>query len=1350
MPCSYSIQARHNSTIIKLKERKPHYQIVAYNDTDVYKFKIHNENAENITIILNSITGDADMQVKGLNNSIQMGSYNDGYSPDVITITRDDNPEKTLVGEYNISVRGATFSSYSILYYTYESGRATNPDNSSEIKPITSDIIELETGKIIKDFVIEYKNTTNYKVYSYNPKILETQDGMDIRITLTPEHSEYKIYVLFDILNVQFNSSDFYEPITNYIWKSNYNNEIIIKKNDEQYKKNQIYYIFVVPIYTNNNFEALWFNTTGKNSTGFYLNSLYYLGVTNEVYPFLLQESYPSSISLDSNYISQIFWYYHYNISNPVSISLNVYYGRVDIYVDFKWQQDLSNSATAIKVLDTTSTFFTIPPAKLKENSQGYPSVPIYILVKKSSALDSQFLLSVKSSADKPELLIPGNIRQDSLLVAENKYFFFYLRKGSSAVVNVGFKYGYGDLYFNIFKFNNFTDTGTSNFKYPNRTNYMYKSQDSYMGESFAITQEMLKDCESTCKVLIALEGSYLGSNDDKIEYSLSYYQNALTINQNQPYRNQVNRSEMKFFRVYFPKNTKNIYISLTNMPGDADLYVNYGEDLPSLENFVWSSATPNSEFVDFNLNDNFFAANKKTDISGNYTIMVYGFSATTFTLYITSHPKKIISLEENSPASCSTTKENDSCYFRFDNLQDFYSGDIVYGVDENSVSSPNANDDLKLIVNTDFIYGKGFIYVKLYNNTDYDILQDFPDEKNYDYSNINSNIRNFLRMNIKANDPKINSKSSILITVKCIDKCFFDLMATKQYRSSFLYLDYSRENIFYVSNAENKKNLFIYYNNKQGDIDVFVRALEGKANVKIYTNTTISSQAATQISYKVNELENFISEYPQKEVIHKPIASSNLTLYDNLYFEVNPFNDYTFIIRLTYQHQWTKINLGKSNVFKINPEKKRFYGYFHMHDVYDNVLLTISVNQRNLTAYAYVKYVLYEKSDKNKDTSNSYSNINPNNNNMVNIDNKEFDVVPSENDNDYRGNNLNLMKLIAFRLPKIPKEKLTEKKLVKVLFTVHIFDFNNLSSEAASSANYDNIELQIMASPEIKNVIQSVIPQKTLYYSLLDNIDKNNSTLHIYDLKRQNATHNTLYVEISSCKGVVDILISKNVINSIEDAQNNLLSPVSIQNSNGRAVYKFANIDSEHFYMMLKGKQVIDYECLPNEQNIIKKSCGEDGKTNSSNVLVYYYTTKSEDEKIQVMVPQNSIVYEVMDSRSIKIKWTPLIEVNEESLNNQEKVKYTPADYEIYISNSLMDYVYMDSVCYLNNMKVSNLKNEIYSNNSEAKIFGLRPNEKYFINILAKKKDFSDVVAYKSIEVILERTGPSRFTMSK
>ena len=117
------------------------------------------------------------------------------------------------------------------------------------------------------------------------------------------------------------------------------------------------------------------------------------------------------------------------------------------------------------------------------------------------------------------------------------------------------------------------------------------------------------------------------------------------------------------------------------------------------------------------------------------------------------------------------------------------------------------------------------------------------------------------------------------------------------------------------------------------------------------------------------------------------------------------------------------------------------------------------------------------------------------------------------------------------------------------------------------------------------------------------------------------------------------------------------------------------------------------------------------------------------------------------MDSSTLRLKWSPLIDILVNDYNN-ESFKKTNAEYIVYISNSISDYFYMDSICYLNNMNHTDHNIEI-KGDSEAIIHGVKPNTKYFINVLARKKENSDVIAYKTIEVILKKTGPSTFTLS-
>ena len=65
---------------------------------------------------------------------------------------------------------------------------------------------------------------------------------------------------------------------------NNYNNEIIIDKHDPNYSKDKNYYIVIVPTYTLNPWEKI----LSGNLTNVHLKSYYYLGVTNEFYPFVL------------------------------------------------------------------------------------------------------------------------------------------------------------------------------------------------------------------------------------------------------------------------------------------------------------------------------------------------------------------------------------------------------------------------------------------------------------------------------------------------------------------------------------------------------------------------------------------------------------------------------------------------------------------------------------------------------------------------------------------------------------------------------------------------------------------------------------------------------------------------------------------------------------------------------------------------------------------------------------------------------------------------------------------------------------------------------------------------------
>ena len=180
---------------------------------------------------MNSHSGDADLFVTSLNNNFDSRSVNEGYVPDVININKSlFIPD--LSGEYMIYVKGETFASYSIYFYTHK----IDDENSSAYAKNKTAIVNLQAGKIIKGYIKEKVGKINYKIYSFNPRLLAESNPLDIRISLTPEHSEYQMYVTFDHSNLSFNTLKSEVKLKEYTWKAK-DNEIIIRKNDENYKK---------------------------------------------------------------------------------------------------------------------------------------------------------------------------------------------------------------------------------------------------------------------------------------------------------------------------------------------------------------------------------------------------------------------------------------------------------------------------------------------------------------------------------------------------------------------------------------------------------------------------------------------------------------------------------------------------------------------------------------------------------------------------------------------------------------------------------------------------------------------------------------------------------------------------------------------------------------------------------------------------------------------------------------------------------------------------------------------------------------------------------------------------------
>ena len=116
--------------------------------------------------------------------------------------------------------------------------------------------------------------------------------------------------------------------------------------------------------------------------------------------------------------------------------------------------------------------------------------------------------------------------------------------------------------------------------------------------------------------------------------------------------------------------------------------------------------------------------------MAGYYSLLIVGFTETTYTLFISSHDDNIFPLSDNSPISCKCESKGDKCFFRYDN------------VFKSTGEEANIFKTNEIIFTSQYIFGNGRMYANLLKDQDISgqdgkkLLDYFPTEKIYHFSN--------------------------------------------------------------------------------------------------------------------------------------------------------------------------------------------------------------------------------------------------------------------------------------------------------------------------------------------------------------------------------------------------------------------------------------------------------------------------------------------------------------------------------------------------------------------------------------------------------------------------------------
>ena len=877
-------------------------------------------------------------------------------------------------------------------------------------------------------------------------------------------------------------------------------------------------------------------------------------------------------------------------------------------------------------------------------------------------------------------------------------------------------------------------------------------------------------------QILISVFPSRESGDSSNIEYSITYGSEPKRISQNVPYQSFLSQGEYHYFTFYFDEKTEHIYISLSNMNGDADMYLNYGNDnLPLRNNYHWFSANIGHEYIDINVKDDFFKKNRKNNIGGYYTLLIIGFSETTYTLYISSHPDKIFTLIDNTPVSCQCQIKGEKCYLRYNNVFTGHYNENLNNIKRNEI-----------IFTTQYIYGNGKMYASIYK--DQELHDDpnkkyqeyFPNEEKYQFSNAITGKRNYLK--VKVENQYYTKDSLILLTYVCGEKTDVEITAASmQHIHLYSYIDPNRENIYYIKYNESlsyqkqEESILNFYMSNEEDLIYELHAYTGSARIKIYTNESIYNINKEIVSFDYNHIGEFNirAEYENEYTSLKTYTENyfnsiknNLIFNKNIFFNIKPMSDFGFYIQLTYDRTWLKIPIGESKSYLIN--KNTMSGYFDINNEYSNVEMSLSLDEYiQKRATIYIKVIVLSK---------DATQIN-----SFNKDDKLYHYeIPSNTNYDYQDSTDDILGGLSIYINNLPiiKENEQNTKFIRALFTIEIKKnrYSRRPKQTSTGTDTTNIKentfenklispttkVKIAVIGGINNFKRIDLPQNTYYFSntslipnSLNNYNNNeykkydgNKEVKIYSLDKRSNADNKMIIHLHKCSGTFRFKISKNIVDY--DNNPNDIKAMADRNEFGRSKFLIDNLREKHIYLSIKSAQ------LPEDCNKGKEKDSNNIEcSNELSYLIYYYSLT--DQEYITKKQDLNIKYRYVKGKpsQVNIKFIPL--GGKDRFNNNRE--QNDIEYNLFWTRNSTLRKRLDNICYLsqilnrnddnkfndttpNGYVINVIRNIQLNEKNEYTIEKLESEEIIYVNILSRNLRTNELIVYIPLAIITNVAG--------
>jgi len=147
-----------------MKPKQTYTNVISELEEDFYKITITDPSIKNFAVVLMQNTGQTllrcDYYITERNTfDLNEEKQNKNFLPNLIKISTKLFNTENLLGTFTIKVKGLTYGSYSLYYYTY------NEEENMEQLDQDKISMKLDKGKIIRDIFID---NHRFKVYLYD------------------------------------------------------------------------------------------------------------------------------------------------------------------------------------------------------------------------------------------------------------------------------------------------------------------------------------------------------------------------------------------------------------------------------------------------------------------------------------------------------------------------------------------------------------------------------------------------------------------------------------------------------------------------------------------------------------------------------------------------------------------------------------------------------------------------------------------------------------------------------------------------------------------------------------------------------------------------------------------------------------------------------------------------------------------------------------------------------------------------------------------------------------------------------------------------------------------------------